>query len=78
LAAKGKKGSKGKKSSSHYISPGVYIEEVPSGARPIEAVGTAVAAFVGFARRSPVRAAGVIALGALALTVLGRLLRGGR
>jgi hypothetical protein len=26
---------------------GVYIEEVSSGARPIEAVGTAVAAFVG-------------------------------
>jgi hypothetical protein len=27
----------------------VYIEEVSSGSRPIEAVGTAVAAFVGFA-----------------------------
>jgi hypothetical protein len=26
----------------------VYVEEVSSGARPIEAVGTAVAAFVGF------------------------------
>lgn len=27
----------------------VYMEEVSSGARPIEAVGTAVAAFVGLA-----------------------------
>ena len=27
----------------------VYVEEVSSGARPIEAVGTAVAAFVGLA-----------------------------
>jgi hypothetical protein len=27
----------------------VYIEEVSSGARPIQAVGTAVAAFVGLA-----------------------------
>ena len=34
-----------------YLSPGVYMEEVSSGSRPIEAVGTAVAAFVGFAGR---------------------------
>jgi hypothetical protein len=27
---------------------GVYVEEVSSGSRPIEAVGTSVAAFVGF------------------------------
>jgi hypothetical protein len=26
----------------------VYLEEVSSGARPIQAVGTAIAAFVGF------------------------------
>src|SRR3954452_4596470 len=31
-----------------YGAPGVYIEEQPSGAMPIEGVGTAVAAFVGF------------------------------
>ncbi|MFG3712518.1 phage tail sheath family protein [Micromonospora sp. NPDC047730] len=37
-----------------YLSPGVYVEEVSSGSRPIEAVGTAVAAFVGFAERGPV------------------------
>lgn len=34
-----------------YLTPGVYVEEVQSGARPIEGVGTAVAAFVGFARK---------------------------
>ena len=32
-----------------YLSPGVYVEEVEAGARPIEGVGTAVAAFVGLA-----------------------------
>lgn len=30
-----------------YLTPGVYVEEVPSGARPIEAVGTSTPAFVG-------------------------------
>ncbi|MFI6294791.1 phage tail sheath family protein [Nonomuraea sp. NPDC050790] len=34
-------------------SPGVYIETVDSGSRPIEGVGTAVAAFVGFASKGP-------------------------
>jgi uncharacterized protein len=36
-----------------YLSPGVYIEEVDSGPRPIEGVGTATAAFVGFAPAGP-------------------------
>ncbi len=36
-----------------YLSPGVYIEEVNSGPRPIEGVGTAMAAFVGFAPNGP-------------------------
>ena len=36
-----------------YLSPGVYVEEVDSGSRPIEGVGTAVAAFVGLATRGP-------------------------
>jgi phage tail sheath protein FI len=36
-----------------YLSPGVYVEEVPSGARPLEGVGTAVAAFVGLAEDGP-------------------------
>ncbi|HEX3707934.1 MAG TPA: phage tail sheath subtilisin-like domain-containing protein [Mycobacteriales bacterium] len=37
-----------------YLSPGVYMEEVSSGTKPIEGVGTALAAFVGFAERGPV------------------------
>ncbi|GAA2775697.1 phage tail sheath family protein [Streptomyces showdoensis] len=36
-----------------YLTPGVYVEEVQSGARPIEGVGTAVAAFLGFAQNGP-------------------------
>jgi phage tail sheath protein FI len=36
-----------------YLSPGVYVEEVASGSRPIEGVGTSVAAFVGFAPEGP-------------------------
>ncbi|MCU1495154.1 MAG: tail sheath protein [Acidimicrobiaceae bacterium] len=36
-----------------YLSPGVYVEEVESGSRPIEGVGTAVAAFVGLAEKGP-------------------------
>jgi len=36
-----------------YLSPGVYVEEVDSGSRPIEGVGTAVAAFVGLTERGP-------------------------
>ncbi|MFF4409960.1 phage tail sheath family protein [Streptomyces sp. NPDC001404] len=37
-----------------YLSPGVYMEETDGGSRPIEGVGTAVAAFVGFAEQGPV------------------------
>src|SRR6266571_8061360 len=36
-----------------YLSPGVYVEEVEAGSRPIEGVGTAVAAFVGLAEKGP-------------------------
>lgn len=36
-----------------YLSPGVYMEEVSSGSKPIEGVGTAVAGFVGFAAKGP-------------------------
>ena len=36
-----------------YLSPGVYIEERDTGTRPIEGVGTAMAAFVGFAPAGP-------------------------
>ena len=37
-----------------YLSPGVYVEEVQAGARPIEGVGTSVAAFVGLAASGPI------------------------
>ncbi|KJK49262.1 tail protein [Lentzea aerocolonigenes] len=37
----------------NYLSPGVYVQEVSSGSKPIEGVGTAVAAFVGFAEKGP-------------------------
>lgn len=36
-----------------YLSPGVYIQEVDEGARPIEGVGTSTAAFVGFCATGP-------------------------
>jgi phage tail sheath protein FI len=36
-----------------YLSPGVYLQEVDSGPRPIEGVGTACAAFVGMAPSGP-------------------------
>ena len=36
-----------------YLSPGVYVEEVPAATRPIEGVGTAIAGFVGFASAGP-------------------------
>ncbi len=39
--------------SPQYLSPGVYVEEVDRGSKPIEAVGTAVAAFIGFAQKGP-------------------------
>jgi phage tail sheath protein FI len=35
-----------------YLSPGVYMEEVDKGSKPIEAVGTAVAAFIGYTERA--------------------------
>lgn len=35
-----------------YLSPGVYVEEVDRGPKPIEAVGTAMPAFIGFTERA--------------------------
>jgi hypothetical protein len=45
---------------STYLHPGVYIEEIPSGSRPIEGVSTSVTAFVGPAQRGPAREATLI------------------
>src|SRR5262245_28654430 len=39
---------------SQLAHPGVYIEEVPSGNRPITGVATSIAAFVGRTSRGPV------------------------
>ena len=36
-----------------YLTPGVYVEEVDTGSKPLAAVGTAVAAFVGFTAKAP-------------------------
>ena len=36
-----------------YQSPGVYVEEVAAGARPLAGVGTAIAAFVGLTETGP-------------------------
>lgn len=43
-----------------YLHPGVYIEEIPSGSRPIEGVSTSITAFVGAARRGPAGEANLI------------------
>lgn len=37
-----------------YLSPGVYVEEFESGAKPMEGVGTSTAGFVGLAEKGPV------------------------
>ncbi len=37
-----------------YLSPGVYVEEVSSGIKPIEGVGTSTGAFIGLAQRGPI------------------------
>lgn len=36
-----------------YQAPGVYVEEVEGGSRPVQGVATAVAAFVGFTEKAP-------------------------
>jgi phage tail sheath protein FI len=37
-----------------YLSPGVYVEEIPSGNRPIEGVSTSTAGLVGVTERGPI------------------------
>jgi phage tail sheath protein FI len=41
----------------NYLAPGVYMEELSSGNRPIAPVSTSVAAFIGVAQKGPVNAA---------------------
>ena len=37
-----------------YLSPGVYVEEFESGAKPMEGVSTSTAGFIGLAEKGPV------------------------
>jgi phage tail sheath protein FI len=61
-----------------YLSPGVYIEEVNTGARPIEGVGTAMAAFVGFAPAGPENKPTLITNWGQYVETFGSLEEGGR
>jgi phage tail sheath protein FI len=40
-----------------YLSPGVYVEEVDKGTKPLEAVGTSTAGFIGQSKKGPVNEA---------------------
>jgi phage tail sheath protein FI len=66
----GKK-KKGKK------QPGVFVDEISSGARPIEGVGTAIATFVGFVSATPFRVfvTSAVAAAAVAFAVRSRARR---
>jgi len=59
-----------------YLSPGVYVEEVDAGSRPIEGVGTAVAAFVGLAAQGPFNSPTLIANWAQFTQVFGEFVEG--
>jgi hypothetical protein len=45
-----------------YLTPGIYLEEVPGGPRSIEAVGTSTAAFVGVAPNAEARPGEAVAV----------------
>jgi len=45
-----------------YLTPGIYLEEVPGGPRPIEAVGTSTAAFIGVAPKADARPGEAVAV----------------
>ena len=61
-----------------YLSPGVYIQEVDSGPRPIEGVGTATAAFVGFAAAGPPNRPVLVTNWSQYVSTFGSLEEGGR
>src|SRR6476661_6079540 len=60
-----------------YLTPGVYVEEVDKGSKPIEGVGTSLAAFVGFAERGPVNEPRYIANWTQFVNTFGGFLPGG-
>src|SRR6185295_20260364 len=61
-----------------YLSPGVYVEEVDGGARPIEGVGTAMAAFVGMAPSGPANRPTLVTNWSQYVETFGALEDGGR
>src|SRR4051794_31015481 len=61
-----------------YLSPGVYIQEVDSGPRPIEGVGTATAAFVGMAPAGPANSPVLVTNWNQYVETFGSLEEGGR
>ena len=63
--------------SPEYLSPGVYVEEVDKGSKPIGGVGTAVAAFVGFAEQGPVNEPIFIPNWTEFVTTFGGFIKGG-
>lgn len=60
-----------------YLSPGVYVEEVESGSKPIEGVGTAVAAFVGLTEKGPVNTPTLVTNWMQFTSVFGGFIEGG-
>jgi uncharacterized protein len=61
-----------------YLSPGIYVEEVNAGPRPIEGVGTAMAAFVGFAPGGPANKPMLITSWSQYVDTFGTLEEGGK
>src|SRR5690349_7058926 len=61
-----------------YLAPGVYVEEVNTGPRPIEGVGTAMAAVVGFAPSGPANRPQLITNWSQYVETFGTIEEGGR
>lgn len=59
-----------------YLSPGVYVEETEAGSRPIEGVGTAVAAFVGMTAAGPFNQATLVTNWSQFTNIFGEFMEG--
>ncbi|MEU9255935.1 phage tail sheath subtilisin-like domain-containing protein [Streptomyces sp. NPDC048270] len=60
----------------NYLTPGVYVEETSSGIKPIQGVGTATAAFVGFTDKGPFNEAVLVTSWTQYTTVFGEFVPG--
>lgn len=60
-----------------YLSPGVYVEEVSSGSKPIAGVGTSTGAFVGIAEKGPLGSATLITNWTQFVTTFGSFIKDG-